>query len=81
MSNQLVWRSMLYVPANNSSFVNKAHTRGADAIILAVAHKKFQELGVDGVCDLLTENSVVVDVKRMFASDDFKDKKINYWRL
>jgi len=34
MSNQLVWRSMLYVPANNSSFVNKAHTRGADAIIL-----------------------------------------------
>jgi citrate lyase subunit beta/citryl-CoA lyase len=34
MKNQLVWRSMLYVPANNSSFVNKAHTRGADAIIL-----------------------------------------------
>jgi citrate lyase subunit beta/citryl-CoA lyase len=25
---------MLYVPANNTSFVNKAHTRGADAIIL-----------------------------------------------
>ena len=34
MNNHFVWRSMLYVPANNSSFVNKAHTRGADAIIL-----------------------------------------------
>ena len=34
MSNQRVWRSMLYVPANNSLFVEKAHTRGADAIIL-----------------------------------------------
>lgn len=34
MSNLIVWRSMLYVPANNTSFVNKAHTRGADAIIL-----------------------------------------------
>ncbi|MEQ8507001.1 MAG: CoA ester lyase [Rhodospirillales bacterium] len=29
-----VWRSLLYVPANNEKFVAKAHTRGADAIIL-----------------------------------------------
>lgn len=29
-----VWRSLLYVPANNARFVAKAHTRGADAIIL-----------------------------------------------
>ena len=30
----LVWRSLLYVPANNQRFIDKAHTRGADAIIL-----------------------------------------------
>ncbi|MCR4307077.1 MAG: CoA ester lyase [Candidatus Berkelbacteria bacterium] len=29
-----LWRSMLFVPANNNDFVLKAHTRGADAIIL-----------------------------------------------
>ncbi len=29
-----VWRSLLYVPANNPRFIDKAHTRGADAIIL-----------------------------------------------
>jgi citrate lyase subunit beta/citryl-CoA lyase len=29
-----VWRSLLYVPANNQRFIDKAHTRGADAIIL-----------------------------------------------
>ena len=28
------WRSLLYVPATRESFVAKAHTRGADAIIL-----------------------------------------------
>lgn len=28
------WRSLLYVPATRDSFVAKAHTRGADAIIL-----------------------------------------------
>ncbi len=30
----MVWRSLLYVPANNQRFIDKAHTRGADAIIL-----------------------------------------------
>lgn len=29
-----VWRSLLYVPVNVDKFVDKAHTRGADAIIL-----------------------------------------------
>lgn len=29
-----VWRSLLFVPANNERFIDKAHTRGADGIIL-----------------------------------------------
>ena len=29
-----VWRSMLFVPANNPAYIDKAHLRGADAIIL-----------------------------------------------
>ena len=29
-----VWRSLLYVPVNVPRFVDKAHTRGADGIIL-----------------------------------------------
>ena len=29
-----VWRSLLYVPAHIPRFIDKAHTRGADAIIL-----------------------------------------------
>ncbi|MDX3904481.1 MAG: CoA ester lyase [Pigmentiphaga sp.] len=29
-----VWRSLLYVPANVPRFIEKAHTRGADAIML-----------------------------------------------
>src|SRR3954471_9637733 len=30
----LLWRSLLFVPANNGRQVEKAHERGADAIIL-----------------------------------------------
>ena len=29
-----LWRSMLFVPVNNQRFIDSAHTRGADAIIL-----------------------------------------------
>ena len=29
-----LWRSMLFVPANNERFIDSAHTRGADVIIL-----------------------------------------------
>lgn len=29
-----IWRSLLFVPANNRRFIDKAHTRGADGIIL-----------------------------------------------
>lgn len=31
---QPIWRSLLFVPANNQRFIAKAHTRAADAIIL-----------------------------------------------
>jgi len=34
MPAQPIWRSQLYVPANNERFVAKAHMRSADAIIL-----------------------------------------------
>lgn len=34
MKDQIVWRSLLYVPSNNQSFIEKSHARGADAIIL-----------------------------------------------
>lgn len=33
-SDQPIWRSLLFVPANNPRFIDKAHTRAADAVIL-----------------------------------------------
>ena len=33
-ARMLVWRSLLFVPANNGRFIHKAHSRGADAVIL-----------------------------------------------
>lgn len=36
-------RSLLYVPADNEAFINKAHTRGADAIILDLEDAVLEE--------------------------------------
>lgn len=33
-TQNMVWRSLLYVPANNQRFVEKAHTRGVDMILM-----------------------------------------------
>jgi len=33
-AEDVIWRSLLFVPANNGRFIEKAHARGADGIIL-----------------------------------------------
>ncbi|MDH4207820.1 MAG: CoA ester lyase [Anaerolineae bacterium] len=62
-----VWRSLLFVPANVDRFVEKAHTRGADAVVLdledgvAASEKenarsqimKAAETVSQGTCDVL----------------------------
>ena len=38
-NNRPVWRSLRYVPVNVDRYVDKAHTRGADGVILALAER------------------------------------------
>lgn len=41
-----------------------------DAIILAVAHDQFKELGIDKIRQLTRNNGVVFDIKYLFSSND-----------
>lgn len=41
-----------------------------DAVIVAVAHDKFKEMGIDAIKKLGKENSVVYDVKYLFSPTD-----------
>jgi UDP-N-acetyl-D-galactosamine dehydrogenase len=53
-----------------------------DAVIIAVAHKEYAEMGPQAVMDMLTpDRGVVVDVKSLFSAKDFSDPHIRYWRL
>jgi citrate lyase subunit beta/citryl-CoA lyase len=63
------WRSLLYVPATRESFVAKAHTRGADAIILdledavAVAEKPAARAALAGAIPQVRQGGADVCVR------------------
>ena len=50
-----------------------------DGLVLAVAHKKFRELGVARIAQCVKPGGVVVDVKSMFDAASFSG--FNYWSL
>jgi len=55
---------------------------GVDAVILAVAHREYQKLGLVRIAKLCSNrHSPVVDVKGIFNHEEAKRLEINYWRL
>lgn len=59
--------------------------KNADCVILAVAHKEFRELGIDGIDELFKDTAnnekVLVDVKGLFDKKSVEEKEYRYWRL
>ncbi|MGN0548441.1 MAG: nucleotide sugar dehydrogenase [Acutalibacteraceae bacterium] len=57
----------------------------ADCVIMAVAHKKFKELGLEGVEKLFKDtdnaNKVFLDVKGLYTVEDLNASGMKYWRL
>ncbi len=41
-----------------------------DAVVLAVAHRKFQEMGLEAIRALVKENHVIYDIKYIFDAND-----------
>jgi UDP-N-acetyl-D-glucosamine/UDP-N-acetyl-D-galactosamine dehydrogenase len=59
-----------------------AQLKGADAIVLAVMHKTYREMGLPGIAALCTNgHPMVVDVKSLFSQEEAEQLGINYWRL
>ena len=55
----------------------------ADCIIVAVAHKEFKDLGLDGIIKLYgsQREKVLIDVKGLFDIDAMNRLGIQWWRL
>jgi len=63
-------------------FVNIDSIKNMDAVILAVAHKKFSYLRIDNMDELFGEGKkVLLDVKGILNRKEFEDAGYSYWRL
>ena len=64
-----IWRSLLFVPANNERFISKAHTRGADAIVLDLedsvppSQKEFARQLIANSIDCVSQSGAAVMVR------------------
>jgi len=56
--------------------------KGVDALVVAVSHKPYRDMGLARLAGLCGgERAVVVDVKSAFEPGDAEKEGINYWRL
>jgi len=62
--------------------VSLKEIKDVDAIILAVAHREYQELGIERISSLCRKGrSILLDIKTVFTPDQARLLDINYWRL
>ena len=52
-----------------------------DVVILAVAHKEYQNIKLDEWEDLFSGKGLLIDVKSVYPKDYFNKSKITHWRL
>jgi UDP-N-acetyl-D-galactosamine dehydrogenase len=53
----------------------------AGAIVAAVAHKEYAEMGVAKLCDKLVPNGVFTDVKSFYEPAEIEAAGAKVWRL
>ncbi len=55
---------------------------GVDAVILAVSHKFYKELGLSGIASLCQNRiPIIVDLKGVFSYGEAEKMNVKYWRL
>jgi UDP-N-acetyl-D-galactosamine dehydrogenase len=56
--------------------------QGVDAVVIAVMHKAYTKMGIEGIAGLCSDGvPIVVDVKNAFDSAKARSKGIVYWSL
>lgn len=53
----------------------------ADALVFAVSHRFYRDLGINAIKEKISENGVIIDVKSIFNTNSFKDTGLSFWRL
>lgn len=63
----------------------KLHTyedmKGSDALIVAVAHQEYRDMGVGKLATLLKKSSPLMDIKSLFGRNEITDLGFTAWRF
>lgn len=66
----------------NIELTSLKEIKNIDAVILAVAHNHYKEMGLSRLAGLCRKNHpILLDIKSVFEPDTAKSFGINYWRL
>jgi len=57
--------------ANGFTLVAETELQALDAVIIAVAHRQFKDLGADKIGKMIKPGGVIVDLKGLFKKEDF----------
>ena len=66
---------------NLKLLTNPAENGPYDGVVVAVKHRQFKELGIDGLKKLAGNPAVLSDVKGVFSVTDAGSAGMGYWRL
>ncbi len=62
--------------------VSLKEMKDVDAVILAVAHREYQDMGIEKVSSLCRKGrSILLDIKAVFSPEQAQSLGITYWRL
>jgi UDP-N-acetyl-D-galactosamine dehydrogenase len=66
----------------NIELVSLKDIKDVDAVVLAVAHHNYQEMGIGRIAGLCRKDrAILIDIKAIFEPEHAHSLGINYWRL
>lgn len=66
----------------NIELVSLKDIKDVDAVVLAVAHRNYQEMGIGRIAGLCRQGyPILLDIKAIFDPETASSTGINYWRL
>lgn len=65
----------------NIELIAMENLRPANAVIVAVAHRAYREINIEGIKGLMKEHPVLIDVKGTFDRQSILAANIHLWRL
>ena len=66
----------------NIELVSLKDIKDVDAVVLAVAHRNYQEMGLKRIAGLCRQgHPILLDIKAIFEPETASSTGINYWRL